>query len=238
MPDNKLIFDTIRPWLDPQGFTQSRIQQLDSALAAYVGVLAGAAIPEAPNLGAQNILTARAAAEIVGHEAIIQEAYKDSVGVWTWSVGIAATSGYNVLQYKDNPQPLSVCLKAYVELLTSKYLPAVLKAFEGYSLSESQLCAALSFHYNTGAILKASWVKLFRSGEIARAKTSFMEWRKPPEIIERRQKECNLFFDGTWTGDGKATVYGVRKPSYRPDWGSAKRVPVLADLQALLEGGV
>lgn len=237
MPDNRIIFETVRPWLDPQGFTPPRIQALDTALANYLGSAAGEAIPEAPRALNSFPLTARAAAEIVGHEAIVQEAYKDSVGVWTWSVGIAATSGFNVLQYKDNPQPLSVCLKAYVELLTSKYLPAVLKAFEGHPLSESQLCAALSFHYNTGAILKASWVKMFKAGEIARARTSFMEWRKPPEIVKRRQAECNLFFDGTWTGDGKATVYKVRKPSYTPDWGSAKRVPVLADLQALLEGG-
>lgn len=235
MPKNAIVFDVVKPWLDAKGYTPERIRALDTALANYLADAQGVV----PPAGAVNAgpLTARAAAEIVGHEAIVQEAYKDSVGVWTWSVGIAATSGFNVLQYKDNPQPIATCLKAYVELLRDKYLPAVLKAFQGHQLTEAQLCAALSFHYNTGAILKASWPKLFLSGEIAKAKSSIMEWRNPPEIVGRRTKERDLFFDGKWTGDGKATVYKVRKPSYTPDWGSAVRVPVLADLQALLGGG-
>ena len=235
MSDNAIVFNTVRPWLDAKGFTPDRIKTLDSALANYLAS-GGAPITLPPTIPAtsKGLLTARSASEIVGHEAIVQEAYKDSVGVWTWSVGIATTSGYDVLQYKDNPQPLQVCLKAYVELITSKYLPAVIKAFAGHQLTEAQLCAALSFHYNTGAILKASWPKLFLAGEVAKARASIMEWKNPPEIVERRSKERDLFFDGAWTGDGKATVYQVRKPSYTPDWGPAKRVPVLADLQALL----
>lgn len=234
-PNNAIVFDAIKPWLDSKGYTPERIRLLDAALASYLASAQGIQVPQVNT--PKGPLTARAAAELVHHEAIVQEAYKDSVGVWTWSVGIATTSGFNVLQYKDNPQSIAVCLKAYIELLTSKYLPAVLKAFGTHQLTEAQLCAALSFHYNTGAILKATWVKLFLAGRIEEAKLSIMEWKNPPEIVGRRKKERDLFFNGVWTGDGKATVYKVKKPSYTPDWGSAVRVPVLADLQTLLGGG-
>ena len=54
-----------------------------------------------------NIITVKIAQEIVSHEAIVREAYKDSVGVWTWSVGITNASGHKVFpRYKDNPQSL------------------------------------------------------------------------------------------------------------------------------------
>ena len=34
MTDNRAIFDTLRPWLDPQGYTPARIAALDAAIAA------------------------------------------------------------------------------------------------------------------------------------------------------------------------------------------------------------
>jgi lysozyme len=174
------------------------------------------------------------ALELISHEAIVQEAYKDSVGVWTWSVGITDKSGHSVMRYKDNPQPVERCLEVYLRLLREKYIPSVVKAFEGFVLTEAQFAAALSFHYNTGAISRASWVTKVKTGDIAGAKKAFMEWRKPPEIVERRGKERDLFFDGKWSSDGKATVYQVSKPSYSPKWSSARRVDVTADLDRLM----
>ena len=58
-------------------------------------------------------LTVKILGEIVSHEAIIREAYKDSKGIWTWSVGITSASGHGVERYKDSPQPLDKCLLAY-----------------------------------------------------------------------------------------------------------------------------
>ena len=181
-------------------------------------------------------ITKRIAQEIVSHEAIVREAYKDSVGVWTWSVGITNSSGHQVYpRYKDKPQSLEHCLEIYAWLLNKKYLPSVLKAFEGHDLEEHELGGALSFHWNTGRIRTASWVKKWKAGDIVGARAGFMEWKKPPEIIGRRKKECKLFFDGKWSATGKATVLGVRKPSYSPNWGSAKRVDISAALDQLFE---
>jgi len=176
-------------------------------------------------------ITLRGAMEIVSHEAIVQECYRDSVGVWTWSVGVTNASGHEVYpRYKDNPQPLDKCLAIYIWLLRTKYLPDVLAAFSGFPLSETQLTAALSFHYNTGAIKRAGWVASVKAGRMSQAREQFLEWRSPPEIIPRRKAERDLFFAGTWSSDGKVNVYPVAKPSYSPAWGKIKRVDITADL--------
>jgi lysozyme len=110
----------------------------------------------------------------------------------------------------------------------------VLHAFAGHELSEAQLAAALSFHYNTGAIGHASWVDFWIEGKAEAARASFMTWDHPSSIVERRQKECGLFFDGRWSGDGRASVIPVLKPSYQPDFRHATRMDVLQPLRALL----
>jgi lysozyme len=181
-------------------------------------------------------ITEKIALEILSHEAIVPEAYKDSKGVWTWSVGITNASGHQVYpRYKDNPQSIQRCIEVYVWLLKTKYGPEVRGAFLGHKLTEAQFAAALSFHYNTGAIQRASWVDSWKAGDTHKAQIQIMEWRKPAEIIERREKERDLFFGGVWSADGKATVYQVAKPSYSPRWSSAKRIDISADLKAALE---
>lgn len=182
-----------------------------------------------------NSVTERIALELIAHEAIVQEAYKDSVGVWTWGVGVTSASGHSVERYKDNPQTIQRCLEVYVWLLNEKYAPDVMKAFGDRKLTESQFGAALSFHWNTGAIGRATWVKSWLAGREDEARAKFMEWRKPAAIIERRQKECDLFFDGKWSATGFATVYPVRKPNYAPDWSGARKVDVRADLKEAMK---
>lgn len=176
-------------------------------------------------------LSKRTLLELVSHEGIVKEAYKDSKGIWTWGIGVTNASGHNVNRYKDNPQTLKRVIEVFEWLVRVKYLPDVEDAFEGFPLTEAQLAAALSFHYNTGAIKRATWVKNFKAGEIERAKVNFMQYRRPPEIIPRREKERDLFFDGKWSNNGTALLYEqVNKPSYTPKWSSAKRVNIEEEL--------
>lgn len=182
-----------------------------------------------------NEITLKVALEIISHEGIVREAYRDSVGVWTWSIGITTSSGHKVYpRYKDKPQPMKHCLDIYLWLLKKKYEPKVAKVFKGHKLTEGQYAAALSFHWNTGRIHTASWPKLWKAGKVAEARKAIMNWKKPPEIIPRREKERNLFFDGVWSNDGKATEWKVKKPSYEPDWSSGKRVDITKALKELL----
>ncbi|HQS70891.1 MAG: hypothetical protein B7Y36_04355 [Novosphingobium sp. 28-62-57] len=176
-------------------------------------------------------LTPRIALELIAHEGIVTEAYKDSVGVWTWSVGITDASGHKVFpRYKDKPQPLEHCIGVYMWLLREKYLPPVLAAFGKHDPSEAELGAALSFHWNTGAIARASWLGRFVRGDVEGARRRMLDWARPKELLARRRKEQALFFDGKWSEDGTALVYGVAKPSYQPVRG--RRV----DVRGLVEG--
>ncbi len=177
-------------------------------------------------------LTPRIVGEILSHEGLVREAYRDSQGIWTWSVGITDSSGHRVAPYRDNPQPLERCLEIYLWLLTTRYLPAVLKAFGSHVPSEHELAAALSFHYNTGGIARAEWLRRYVAGDREEARRAFLAWSRPREIIPRRRRERDLLFDGAWSGDGKCMVYEVAKPSYRPVKG--RRIEVAATLARLL----
>lgn len=154
-----------------------------------------------------NKIDYQVALEVASHEAIVREAYKDIKGIWTWSIGLTNASGHNVERYIDKPQTLQHCLAVYVWAL-EKYAQDVREAFTK-SLNQAQFAAALSFHYNTGAIKRATWVKSFNDGNIAKAKKEIMNYSKPVAIIARREKERDLFFDGKWSNNGSILEFQV-----------------------------
>lgn len=178
-------------------------------------------------------LDADVALEVLSHEAILRMAYKDSEGVWTWSGGLTNASGHNVERYIDNPQTLEHTLAVFVWALR-KYAQEVLDAFEGYELEKHEFAGALSFHWNTGAIGRATWVTYVKAGNRAKARERFMDWRKPAEILGRRKKELALFFDGKWSGDGTTLEYTKVTSRYTPVWASGKRVNVKPIIHKLL----
>ncbi len=175
-------------------------------------------------------LTLQTLLELAGHEGGVCECYKDSVGVWTFGIGMTNASGHTVYpRYKDNPQTPEKVLELYEWVVKEKYLPAVLKAFKplGRPLTETELAGALSFHYNTGAIGRATWVKQFCAGDVVAAKKSIMNWKKPPEIQTRRRKERDLVFDGKWSNKGgTVTFYPINKKTYKPIWSKAYKVAI------------
>lgn len=176
-------------------------------------------------------LTYRVAMEVAAHEALVRQTYKDSVGVLTWCVGMTNATGHRVERYIGKPAPLQHCMNVYVWALRA-YAKQVDEAFAGIKLTESQYAAALSFHWNTGAIKRATWVQYFRKGDIAKARAAFMNWTKPSEIARRRGLERDLFFDGKWSNNGTMVEYTRVRANMSPDWSSAKRINVEAELRA------
>lgn len=171
----------------------------------------------------------RGLAEIAAHEGIVTSPYLDSVKVWTLGVGHTAAAGG--LDPARNRREFSI-----PEIMTifardiEKFEAGVRKAFTR-PLSQEQFDAAVSFHFNTGAIGRATWVKKFNAGDIAGARKSFMDWRKPKEIIPRREKERDLFFDGRYSSAGAATIYPANAVG-AVQWSQGKRVNVLALMSA------
>ncbi|WP_447727288.1 lysozyme [Sphingomonas koreensis] len=206
-------------------------------LGAAMEALGRVHVPSAPLESPVADLTPRIVLELTSHEAIVLEWYRDSEGVGTWAIGVTNASGHSVDRYKDNPQPLRKCLEVSIWLMRAKYLPDVLQAFAGVSLTEAQLAAALSFHYNTGAILRTDWVRLYKEGKRTAAREFLVShYLNGGDLTERRAKEAALFFDGRWSQDGKVAIYDVAKPSYSPKWSSAKRVDISAEVAAILAG--
>ena len=227
------IFEAIRAARTDKSFDMNEVAAIDGLLDTLgVPRVAPVAPPQTPSGGP---VTARVVLETVEHESIVQEAYKDSEGVWTWSVGLTAASGVDPIPYKDKPAQLSVCLAAAVERMRNKYGPEVVKAFKGHALTEAQFAAALSWHWNTGAIGRTDWVDLFLAGKVAEART-FMttHYLNGGDLKERRLKEAALFFSGVWAQTGIANVVPVAKPSYQPNFRLTKRVNIMADLALAL----
>lgn len=175
------------------------------------------------------------ALEIASHEAVIRQAYKDSKGVWTWSVGLTSMSGHEVERYIDKPQTIEHCLAVFVWALSGHYLREVLEAFEGYELKYNELAAALSFHWNTGAIKRATWVKNVKAGNRKAARINIMQYNKPAEIKSRREKERDLFFDGKWSNNGKMAEYTQLTAAHTPRWSSRVEIDVADVLERLLD---
>ncbi|WP_010218952.1 glycoside hydrolase family protein [Sphingomonas sp. PAMC 26621] len=181
-------------------------------------------------------ITARIACELAGAEGIVPEWYLDSATppVGTWGIGVTDSSGHLVARYKDKPATIKRVLEVYIWLLRTTYGPEVLAAFKGRTLTEAQFAAALSFHYNTGAIAATAWVSLFLAGKVAEAR-KFLEthYLNDGDLKPRRMDEAALFFDGKWKHlDGIVNVYPVSKPSYLP--GRPVRVDIRADVAAAL----
>lgn len=173
------------------------------------------------------------ALEIASHEALVRQAYKDSVGVWTWSIGLTSATGHDVTRYIGKPQSITHCLRIYVWAL-EKYAAAVDDVFKGFPLTKAQRAAAISFHWNTGAIKRAAWVDHFKTGDMKAAEKAFLSWNKPAEIIGRRRKEADLLFRGKWSSNGTVTEYTRLTAKSTPVWSSAVKVNVEAELRSLL----
>jgi lysozyme len=167
----------------------------------------------------------RGIAELFSHEGIVPMPYKDSVGVWTYGVGHTAAAG------KPDPADMRRGIATPVEDVVAvfrrdlpRYEAAVLKAVR-VPLKQHEFDALVSFHFNTGAIGRASFVRRLNAGDRVGAAKGMLDWNKPPEIIDRRTAEMKLFRDGVYSNDGKASVYPATA-SGAVQWGKGRRVDV------------
>lgn len=157
---------------------------------------------------------------LISHEGIVQSRYKDSVGVWTIGVGhTVAAGGINPANFAG-----TLTIKEVFDLLredVAKYAAAVNRAVK-VPLEQHQFDALVSFHYNTGAIGKATLVKKLNAGDIAGAAKGFDAWVKPAEIKPRRIAEKALFQTGNYPAPF-ATVYPAT-PQGKVLWAQGRRV--------------
>lgn len=171
-------------------------------------------------------LSERGLMALIAHEGIVQSKYYDSVGVATIGVGhTKAAGGVNPDTFTGKMSIAEVfdLLRADV----AKYEAAVDRAVK-VPVKQNQFDALVSFHYNTGAIAKASLVKKLNAGDFEGAAAGFDAWVKPPEIKPRRMAEKALFKSGIYP-EPFATIYPA-SPQGKVLWNSGKRVDLRKEL--------
>lgn len=166
----------------------------------------------------------RGRVEIASHEAIVLSPYKDSVGMWTIFIGHTANAGEPnpAKMKKGHVYSLEMAMEVFERDLR-KFEARVNKAFAGHKLKQHEFDAAVDFDFNTGGIHRASWVKHFKNGDRAAARKAFMLWNKPKEIIRRREKGRDLFFDGKYSSNGMVSTFPADARG-RVQWGAGKKV--------------
>lgn len=84
----------------------------------------------------------------------------------------------------------------------ARYAAEVSKALGDAPTTQAQFDALVSFHYNTGAIGKATLTKLHKAGDYSGAAVEFGRWvfaagRALPGLVKRRSAEAELYREGS-----------------------------------------
>lgn len=157
------------------------------------------------------------------HEGIVPAPYLDTKGVLTYGIGHTVRAG------GINPNDLEVGMPLDVPNALQTVFAQFkndLKRYENdcndaikVAVNQHEFDAAVSFHYNTGAIKGATWVKTLNKGDHVLAGTQIMNWRLPKEILPRRHAEQTLFRTGkypkgnipVWKVDGTKVVWEAER---------------------------
>lgn len=150
----------------------------------------------------------RGLAALEREEGVVLRAYRDVVGVWTIGAGLTAASGVikPAAGMVITPEEAT---RLTVLALRKNYEPAVEVAMSVGGATtrrpkQHEFDAGVSFHWNTGAIRKASWVKRWKEGAARTTiAAAFMLWVKGggkviPGLVNRRSRELAMLMDGIY----------------------------------------
>jgi len=196
----KPIFDAVRELLG-RGFTQDEVSFIDRAINEALGQ------KDEPNacpsrIGTEGVTLIK---EFEGcatrrPDGMIQ-AYPDpGTGGDPWTIGWGATHIEGRQICRDD------CIsQAQADLLFEEHIESyakeVAKALGDAPTSQAQFDALVSFHYNTGAIAKATLTKKHCAGDYEGAAREFARWTRAAGrvmngLVRRRDAECALYKRG------------------------------------------
>jgi len=123
------------------------------------------------------------------------EAYPDpGTNADPWTIGWGATG--------PGIGPATVWTQAEcdarLEADLGRYAAAVDRALAGAPTTQAQFDALTSFHYNTGAIARATLTKKHIAGDFAGARREFLRWTRAggrvlKGLVRRREAEARLY---------------------------------------------
>lgn len=188
MTDRKPIFDTVRKLLG-RGLRQAEVAALDKAIDKADGAI----VAPVPKIGPDGL------ALIKRFEGCKLTAYPDpGTGGDPWTIGWGATGpgiekGVTWTQAEAD---------ARLENDLGKYAEQVASALGNAPTSQKQFDALVSFHYNTGAIGRATLTKLHKAGKFEEAAREFARWNRAggrvlPGLTRRRAAEAAMYRSGS-----------------------------------------
>ena len=210
--NRKRIFDLVRRMMG-RGFRQSEVAQLDMALNAALDEadFCAAGHPPLPT-GSAVLAIPRPRTVSAEGVALIQRfegcalrradgliaAYPDpGSGGPPWTIGWGATgAGIG----PDTVWTQAQC-DARLETDIARHARDVDRALYDTPTSQAQFDALTSFHYNTGAITRATLTRLHRAGDHLQAAAEFARWNMAgghilKGLVRRREAEASLYRRG------------------------------------------
>lgn len=187
--NRKPIFDAVRQLLN-RGFSAAEVAALDRAIdLAMAADTVRAVGPDGIALIKRFEGCAKKRAD--GRF----EAYPDpGTGGDPWTIGWGATGkGIGAGTIWTQAQ-----CDARLEADLARYSADVGRAIGDAPTSQQQFDALVSFHYNTGAIARATLTRLHKSGDHAGAAAEFAKWthaggRRLAGLVRRRESEAQLY---------------------------------------------
>lgn len=157
-------------------------------------------------------ITDRGLLALVRHEGIVPGPYFDVKNIWTFGIGHTAAAGPPdpAQMARGMPADLDAGIREAFRLFRADlaaYEAEVRRAVK-VPLEPHEFDALVSFHYNTGAIAKATLTKALNAGNRVAAADAFLNWRRPASILPRREAERDLFRHGRFPG-GTIPVWAV-----------------------------
>lgn len=191
MPNaRKPVFDTVRAMLK-RGFRQSEVDALDAALDH-----SAAARSSTRKIGPEGIALIRRfeGCARLRRDGLV-EAYPDpGTGGDPWTIGWGAT-GVGIAPGTLWTQ--EEC-DARLERDLERYAADVARALGDAPTTQDQFDAMVSFHYNTGAIARATLTRKHKAGDHRGAALEFARWNKAggrvlKGLVRRRAEEAALY---------------------------------------------
>lgn len=157
-------------------------------------------------------MTDRGLLALVRHEGIVPGPYLDVKNIWTFGIGHTAAAGPPdpAQMPRGMPADLDAGIREAFRIFRADlaaYEAEVRRAVK-VPLEPHEFDALVSFHYNTGAIARATLTKALNAGNRVAAADAFLNWRRPTSIIPRREAERDLFRHGRYPG-GTIPVWAV-----------------------------
>lgn len=188
----KPLFDIIRRLLG-RGLRQREVAAIDAAIDAGLPVPASPAPRSVSPAGIALIKAFEGCARIRGDGMV--EAYPDpGTGGAPWTIGWGATGAGIGPGTLWSQQQCDARLDADI----ARHAGDVRRALGGARTSQPQFDALVSFHYNTGAIARATLTAKHRAGDHAGAAAEFARWNRAGGrvmrgLVRRRAAEARLY---------------------------------------------